>query len=509
MVVWGRRLWLGLVVLGGVLVLPAAAVASSAVVLVSGFNTATPFTTPAASCAPLAGPTWGASTGAAASLRAAGEAVFTAPVASGHGSPGQSCTDLGGALPPAGDVIDSNGDVDSNGTALMGFLQFLAARYGVTSVSLVGHSDGGLWSRAAITQMRAADVGPVVQSLTTLGTPHTGSFGADLAELVVNGQCEASDATEKAVCEALLSVIKRLVADLGPVTIRELSSSFLAGWNPRQTIGCPVAVAAGTFVHVPVIGSLLPRYYNPSDGIVGQASALGQASTSFDGSPIPGPGIGHLISLGSFPVIHSSTLSFLGTDDTLTNDAAVGAAVAKAVQADAAGPACSAPLLGASRPPARVVTVRLKRRFSALGVTDRGGRIPRRHAGGVAFLLGGASISCRGRQLRSVPLLGSRRVRISVVRCSGTARVHGRVLLLRSDPVNRALVLTRRGRRLSARVQGPALRDLRVSIRVRGSWKLLLRGVARLPAGTRTISVRALGVDRTGQRWLATAIIGS
>jgi triacylglycerol lipase len=507
--VWGRGLWAGVVVWAGVLVLPAAAVASSAVVLVSGFNTATPFTTPAASCAALAGPTWGASTGAAASLRAVGEAVFTAPVASGRASPGQPCTGPGGAVPPAGDVIDSNGDVDSNGTALVGFLQFLAARYGVTSVSLVGHSDGGLWSRAAITQMRAADIGPVVQSLTTLGTPHTGSFGADLAELVVNGQCMSNDPTEKAVCQALLSVIRRLVADLGPVTIRELSSSFLAGWNPQQTIGCPVAVAAGTFVRVPVIGSLLPRYYNPSDGIVGQASALGQASMSLDGSVIPGPGIAHLISLGSFPVIHSSTLSFLGTDDTLTNDAAVGAAVAKAVQADVTGPACSAPLLGASRPRRHAVTVRVERRFSALGVADRRGRIARRHAGGVAFLLGGASISCRGRQLRSVPLLGSRTVRIAVVRCSGTARVHGRVLLLRPDPRKQALVLTRRGRRLSARVRGPALRHLRVSVRVRGSWKLLRGGVTKLPAGTRTISVRALGVDKSGERWLATAIVGS
>lgn len=230
---------------------------------------------------------------------------------------------------------------------------------------------------------------------------------------------------------------------------------------------------------------------------------------SLDGSPIPGPGIAHLRTIGSFPVIHSSTLSFLGTDDTLTNDAAVGAAVANAVQADATGPPCSAPLLGASPPRRHPVTVRLQRRFSALGVADRRGRIPRGHAGGAAFLLRGASISCRGRRLPSVPLLGSRTVRVTVVRCSGSLRVHGRVLLLRTDPRKRTLVLTRRGRSLSARVRGPALRDLRVSVRVRGSWELLRGGVARLPAGTGTVSVRALGVDRTGERWLATAIIGS
>ena len=288
------------------LAMPAAALASSAVVLVSGFNTATPFTVPLAACATQAGPTWGASTGPAASLRAAGEQVFTAPVANGGGTPGVPCTALGGAVPPAADVIDSNGEVDANGAALMHFLQFLASNYGVTSVSLVGHSDGGLWSRSAITQLRAADAGPTVQSLTTLGTPHTGSFGADLAELVVDGRCEASDPTEQAVCQALLSVVQQLATELGPTTLRELTSSFLEGWNPQQTIGCPVSVAAGTFVNVPYIGSLLPLYYNPSDGIVGQASALGEASTSLDGQTIPGPGIPQIIQIGSFPVVHSS-----------------------------------------------------------------------------------------------------------------------------------------------------------------------------------------------------------
>jgi triacylglycerol lipase len=489
------------------LALPSAALASPAVVLVSGFDTATPFTTPAASCAALAGPTWGASTGPAASLRAAGLAVFTAPVANGGGSPGRPCTGPGGAVPPPQDVIDSNGDVDANGGALMGFLQFLAANYGVTSVSLVGHSDGGLWSRAAITQMRAANAGPVVQSLTTLGTPHTGSFGADLAELVVNGRCQTSNPVEQAVCQALLSVIKRLLADLGPTTIRELSSSFLAGWNPQQTIGCPVAVGAGTFVHVPYIGFLLPRYYNPSDGIVGQASALGQPSTSLDGTRIPGPGIAHLLSLGSFPVVHSSTLTFLGTDNTLTNYSAVGAAVLSAVRAGATGPSCSAPRLGATRPRPHPATVRLKRRFTALDVAGPGGRGPRAGAQ-VAFLLRGGSIRCGGRAPRSVPLLGSRQVRVAVVRCA-EPRIRGRVLLLRRDPRQRTLVLTRRGRRLTARVRGLALSALRVTVRVRGRWRGLRGGETRLPAGTGAVSVRATGVDHTGERWTATAVVAS
>ncbi len=500
-----RGLWATISVVAVMLVLPATALASSAVVLVSGFDTTTPFSVPATSCATRAGPTWSAPTGPAASLRAAGEAVFTAPIANAGRSPGSPCTEPGGAVPPAADVIDSNGDVNDNGAALKRFLQFLATNYGVTSVSLVGHSDGGLWSRSAITQLRAANVEPVVQSLTTLGTPHTGSFGADLAEYVVNGRCEASNPTVQAVCEALLSVINRLIADLGPIATRELSSSFLAGWNPEQTIGCPVSVAAGTYVKVPYIGWLLPKYYNPNDGIVGEASALGQASTSLDGAPIPGPGIAHVISIGTFPVIHSSSLSFLGTTDALTNDAAVGAAVLKAVQAGLTGTPCAAPVTGFTSPPPHAVTVRVQQPFAAL-VDGRPGRVRGVHQ--VAFLLRGASLSCSGRVVRAVPLLGSKQVRFAALRCAGTVRIRGRVLFLRQDPRQRTLVVTRRSQRLTAGLRGPALRHLRISVQVKARWRLLRGGRLTLPARAGAVSVRAVGVDRTGQRWLATAVVG-
>ncbi|MFZ0385276.1 MAG: alpha/beta hydrolase [Solirubrobacteraceae bacterium] len=493
---------------GFALAMPAAAFASSAVVLVSGFDTATPFTVPLAACAAQAGPTWGAATGPAASLRASGEPVFTAPVANAGGSPGPPCTASGGAVPPAADVLDSNGEVDANGAALMHFLQFLSSNYGVTSVSLVGHSDGGLWSRSAITQLRAAEVGPTVQSLTTLGTPHTGSFGADLAELVVDGRCDATDPTEQLVCQALLSVVQGLATDLGPTTLRELTSSFMEGWNPQQTIGCPVSVAAGTFVNVPYIGSLLPRYYNPSDGIVGQASALGEASTSLDGQTIPGSGIPQILQSGSFPVVHTGSLSFLGTDNTLTNDAAVGAAVVKAVQAGVTSSPCSTPGLGvaASRP--LPLTVRVSRPFNAFGEPDRHGRVARLWSGEVAFLLRGASIRCRGHVLASVPLLGSRRVRVAEVRCPDALRVRGRVLLLGRDPRRRTLVVTRRARILTVRVHGPALRQLRVSVRVHGRWRRLQRSRVQLPTGRVVVSVRASGIDRGGGRRVATAVIG-
>ncbi|HEX5195380.1 MAG TPA: alpha/beta hydrolase [Solirubrobacteraceae bacterium] len=491
------------------LALPASAFASSAVVLVSGFDSHTPFTTALAGCATQTGPTWNSSTGTAASLRAAGEQVFTAPVANAGTSPGSPCTAPGGAVPPASDVIDSNGDVDANGAALMGFLQFLAAHYGVTNVSLVGHSDGGLWSRSAITQMRADSTGPVVQSLTTLGTPHTGSFGADLAELVTDGKCELSNPTEQALCEAVLSVINKVFADLGPTAVRELSSSFLEGWNPQQTIGCPVSVAAGTYVKIPYIGWLLPRYYNPSDGIVGQASALAQASTSLEGTTIPSPGIPDVISIGSFPVVHTADLSFLGTTNTLTNDPAIGMAVLAAVQAGATRPACSAPGLATPGPRPHSRVVRVREPFRVFGLSARrSGHSRGRGRGQVAFLLPGGSIRCGSRPVRTVPLLGSRRVRLAVVRCAHRVRIRGRVLLVGRDPQRRELVVTRRGRTLRVHVAGPPLRRLRVRVHVRRSWRAVHHGKIRLPARTRTVSVRAVGVGRDRLSLVATAVVG-
>jgi hypothetical protein len=50
----------------------AASASGSAVVLVSGFDTATPFTTSAPTCAGKEGATWSAPTGPAAALKQAG-----------------------------------------------------------------------------------------------------------------------------------------------------------------------------------------------------------------------------------------------------------------------------------------------------------------------------------------------------------------------------------------------------------------------------------------------------
>ncbi len=182
-----------------------AATSTFAVVLVSGFNTSTPFSTPACPTSGR-GSTWDQATGPATTLTAAGLPVFTAPVANGNAAPPASC--LGGQTPdiPSGGstVIDSNGELAANQQALVTFLQFLNQSYGITHVAIVGHSDGGLWSRAAITQLNDDGSPITVDSLTTVGTPHTGSFGADLAVAIGSDGCSCADLSgiEYAVCVA-------------------------------------------------------------------------------------------------------------------------------------------------------------------------------------------------------------------------------------------------------------------------------------------------------------------
>ncbi len=81
---------------------------------------------------------------------------------------------------PAEVTINAVGRVDDAGVALAGFLRRLAAEEGVGSVALVGHSMGGLFSRAAIRELGGA--GPRIERLVTLGTPWDGSVLGDLLD---------------------------------------------------------------------------------------------------------------------------------------------------------------------------------------------------------------------------------------------------------------------------------------------------------------------------------------
>jgi triacylglycerol lipase len=494
----------GLLLTISFLVLAGSAQASPAVVLVSGFDTTTPFSTSAPSCAGQEGETWSPPTGVAAALKQAGYTVFTAPTLQSETTPPAPCLGQGQVAPPAAATIDTNGDIDANGRALIALFQFLATNYGVTSVQLVGHSDGGLWSRSAIAQMDANAGDPLtVQSLTTMGTPHTGSFGADLAVTLNDGSCDLSNEIEQLICEGMLDVIQAEFGDLGAATIEQLTSSFLQGWNQKQAIGCPVGVLGGTYVDVPLPGY---RYYDPNDGIVGIASAHAKAATSILGQPIPAPGF-PTTGGASFPVVHSSVLSFLSANDLL-NQAGISATVLEYVKGGATSRPCV--VAGAPRSP----TTAEGPRSAIIGFQSfeapADGKLSRPLAGQAVVLGRGAGLRCAGRPIAAIPLLGSRRARVAFPRCKRTLRVEGgRALALRPDR-RRALLAHHDGTRLRIALKGPALRGLRVQARAGKRWRAVEpRGVTRLAAARGRVTVRATGRTRAGRRLTAVAHVNA
>ena len=313
----------------------------------------------------MEGDTWSISV--APALKAAGYQVFTAPEGpnSDGSAPGNApspCVGPGQQAPPPDVTVNTGGDVDDNGQFLGQFLAFLNQDFGVTDVQLVGHSDGGIWSRSAINQP-ANYPGVTITSLTTLGTPHEGSFVADLAVGIGGLDCQAGgNGILKYLCDGVQEIESIISSVLGPTALNELTSSFTSTWNAKQSIGsCPVTTVAGTYVQAPYVGFLLPEYYNPSDTVVGQSSALATPSNLIDFAPVTPPNIPNLINGGTFPVVHSPSLSFI-TPANLLNTPAITTVVQNAVAAGggtatpcSAGPAAGAPPVAAAgrrpRPP--------------------------------------------------------------------------------------------------------------------------------------------------------------
>jgi triacylglycerol lipase len=477
--------------------LPAAAAQAatgpgSAVVLVSGFDTVTPFSTSAAGCAGQEGPAWSPAGGVAAALKAAGYTVFTAPVMQGGGQPAAPCAP-GTAVPPLSEYINSNGDVNANGQALGRFLAFLNANYGVTRVDLVAHSDGGLWSRSAITQSSNYP-NLAVTSLTTLGTPHTGSFIADLSQYISNGQCKAPNHVAQLVCLALQSTVQFVVNDLGELTVTELTNEYLRTWNPEQRIGsCPVTGIAGTYFDFPLPPSIFPAYYNPSDGLVGEASATAQASKSIFGTPIPAPGIPNFTNGGEFPVVHGTSFAFL-TKKNLLNQPAISARVVAALNSQpAAGPPCST---GPSTPaPAAALSVTDNQAVTVIPllhhVVPRRGTLPRPGGGDVVLHTRKIRLYCGKRRLRSIPFLGSRKLRITLASCKRRLRVKGK---------GRAVMFRNRGQAV-LNVQGqsvivqPGVKARKLGLSFEGASRFVQvplngSGQGTLPAGSGPITLR-------------------
>jgi len=481
-----------------------------AVVLVSGFDTQTPFTTPDPSCNGKEGEAWDPSTGVAAALKAAEKKVFTAPVRQG-GSNGLTPCDPDGPSPPQSDYIDSNGEVDANGAALAGLLAFLRDNYGVQRVELVGHSDGGLWSRSAITQ-DGAYKGVSILSLTTLGTPHTGSFIADLAIDTEGAKCESEHELLRFLCIALRTSVEAIIDDLGETTTKELTNDYLATWNPLQTIGeCPVTGIAGTFVP----GFSFP-YYVPDDGLVGEASALARSAKDIDEHTIPAPSIPNFRVGGTYPVVHGASMKYLSKESLLNTEAISDKVVEIVGETQPSGPLCN--VAGGATASVVPSTPSLRLPLTRLVLPTSRGYLPVPNKEDAVIVRRGVHLTCGAHgQLPLAPLLGDERLRIGQalscgqrLRARGGTKPRGGALLIRRDP-RRDVILKLRGDGVQLRVRGPHPQAVWVLHDDHGKWTPLPLdrfGRGALPSRAPRSALRIRVRPQPGARiWTATAVL--
>jgi triacylglycerol lipase len=388
-----------------------------AVVLVSGITTTTPFTAPQAQCSGQypRGETWSVD---GARFAARGYRVYTAPVSYGAGAVQPDPPKFSGCPTqlPASMTINSRGDIYADAQALASFLAYLHSQYGVNTVRVVAHSYGGLWTRGAMRLASAVFPGVTVQSITTLGTPHLGSFMADIAEGIDPGFC-GQDTT----CKVLAYLVIAAKDATFEPALSQVTAVSLAQWNPGQGSslnGIPVSAIAGNAVRLPGITN---PYVSPNDVLVGLRSA--QAAGLKSPSVIP-----RLSCFAPFPDVHSATFLplFPNVRYALTTDPVIATDIEQTLAGTPAPrpcPASAAQTSAVNRAAAGNVTVPLRSGFAA-----RGSKLPPFAADDAIVLRTGTEVTCRGRALASIPLLYSTKLRIIP-----RPRCRGRVALSRGS----------------------------------------------------------------------------
>jgi triacylglycerol lipase len=251
--------------------------ASQAVVIVSGGDATSPFTTPDQACATglAAGNT---DTALREYLLKQNYTVFTSPAMAGRGQVvDQTGFGAFGVCPvtlPENMTVDSTGSIDTAGEHLARFLNWLHTEKGVTEVDFVAHSMGGLFSRAAIRVLTTTNAPVKVRSLTTIGTPWQGSYLSDFA----NGLVPLTDCLGDKFCESAMNSFKARVLQLMAGSGREVNKAFLmgkGGWNEFQSgvlDRVPVVLIGGKKFSAPA-GQANPAVW-PNDGLVALQSAL-------------------------------------------------------------------------------------------------------------------------------------------------------------------------------------------------------------------------------------------
>ncbi len=251
----------------------------AAVVVVSGGDAVSPFTTNDQACATglAAGNT---DTAIREFLISKGYTVFTSPAMNGRGQVvDQQGFGAFGVCPvtlPENMTVNSTGSIDTAGEHLARFVNWLHTEKGVTEVDFVGHSMGGLYSRAAIRVLATTNAPVKVRSLTTIGTPWQGTYLSDYA----NDLLPLTDCQGDKLCEGAMKEFRVRVLQLMSGSGREVNKAFLMtknGWNEFQSgvlDKIPVTLIAGDRFKVP--GPANAAVW-PNDGIVAQESALAKS----------------------------------------------------------------------------------------------------------------------------------------------------------------------------------------------------------------------------------------
>lgn len=251
----------------------------AAVVVVSGGNATSPFTTNDQACATglAAGNT---STAIREFLISKSYTVYTAPAIAGRGQvvdqTGFGAFAVCPVTLPENMTVNSTGSIDTAGEHLARFINWLHSEKGVTEIDLVGHSMGGLYSRAAIRVLATTNSPVKIRSLTTVGTPWQGSYLSDYA----NDLVPLADCMGDKFCETGMKEFRPVVLQLMSGSGREVNKAFLMGkdgWNEFQSgvlDKIPVVLIAGDRFKVP--GPANASVW-PNDGLVALESGLAKS----------------------------------------------------------------------------------------------------------------------------------------------------------------------------------------------------------------------------------------
>lgn len=251
-----------------------------AVVLVSGGALVTPFTTPTEACHDGDGFLAAGNTNTAlrAYLLSKGKQVYTAPAMNDWGPVKVPAPDSLGPFKdcppqlPESMTILTTGDLNAGGERLARFVNHLHDQFGVTDVDLVGHSNGGLWSRAAIKVLEDTNSSVTVRSLTTLSTPNVGA----IPPRFYAGEMDLAACMGQVFCERTVQGWKDVVALWEKGLNAQDTVRFLSGpdgWNVAQgdaLRGIPVTLLAGTYFSA---AGGDPTLW-PNDGTVSRFSAF-------------------------------------------------------------------------------------------------------------------------------------------------------------------------------------------------------------------------------------------